>query len=151
MHAPQRFHAGHRPQQGLPAQALMLGLTVRAPCGPLPVRTPGMACQVAVTWAWLRPGSRVQAPRIGSARRRPGMACQGLVPGFGAALRYDERARRELALTGRRPQPMAAAAVTRRPCGDPIKKAPSARGRARRQLRMRGDATMFSVQAHTTS
>ena len=73
------------------------------------------------------------------------MACQGLVPGFGSALRYDERARCEPALTGRRPQPTAAAAVTRRPCGDPIKKAPSARGAARRQLRKHGVA----IYAHS--
>lgn len=65
------------------------------------------------------------------------------IPGCNAALRYDERARREAALTGRRPQP-SGAAVTRRPCGDPIKKALSARDAARRQLRMPGDA----VRAH---
>ena len=117
----------------------MATLAMRRPCVAGPARLA----------RWLRPRPRLaltqgQAPCAGSARRRPSVACEGLVPGFGAALRYDERARRE-ALMGRRPQPTAGAAVTRRPCGDPIKKAPSARAAARRQLRVRGTQSKQTI------
>ena len=65
MHAPQQIQARHRPQQGLPASALMLGLTVRAPHGSS-CRTHARhglprSCDVGFSFA-LDPGCKRHAP-----------------------------------------------------------------------------------------
>ena len=124
--------AGHRAQQGSPGSSISWRWASRCTRHRTAIarRRPCTACQEAVTSAKVFPVSRGKRHAAALARRRPGVACQGSTAAPGAARRHDERARRVAVLTGRRPQPTAAAAVTRRPCGDLIKKAPSARAAA---------------------